>query len=245
MPRNKIKKREKDNHFCWVIAYIDSKFINMIQPQLLRLLEYDQIEVYIPTVKVLKKTFKGKDQFDEVPLLFNYGFFKLPRKYAVSRNYLDNLQTNVSAIYGWVRDPAKLLKKRDKKNMKGDDAYVPVATATSEEITKLLLASKDIGAHSADDLEMIQPGQMITLRGYPFDGVEAEFISLDPKRKKVRVKLSVLWNKEVEVSFDNVFFTLYHNKNYDDSPSAKQSLDEMKDKNTLDKFEVKYGPKTK
>lgn len=85
------KKTTKDKHFAWVIAYIDSKFINLIKPQLARNKEYEDVDVFIPTVKVLKKTFKGEDHFDEVPLLFYYGFFKIPRVLATSRNYLDNM----------------------------------------------------------------------------------------------------------------------------------------------------------
>jgi transcription antitermination factor NusG len=236
MKKRSPKPKDKDKRFCWVIAYIDSKFLHLVKHQLTRNVEYQEVEVFIPTVKVLKKTFKGKEQFDEVPLLFNYGFFKIPRKYAIYRNYLENLQKNISAIHGWVKDPGKILKKRGKEPMQGDDRYISVATATSTEISKLIQASQNIGAHSSEDLDMIKPGDFIILRGYPFDGVEAEFVSMDRKRKKVKVKLTVLWNKEVEVSFDNVFFTIYHNNSHDDSLTIKKSLDEMKDNNRLDSF---------
>ena len=32
-------------------------------------------------VNVLKKTHKGKMQFEEIPILFNYGFIKMPDVY--------------------------------------------------------------------------------------------------------------------------------------------------------------------
>jgi transcription antitermination factor NusG len=239
MPKKKLKPK-RDNLFCWVIAYIDSKFIHQIIPQLARSQEYKEVEVYIPTVKVLKKKFKGKEQFDEVPLLFNYGFFKIPRKLAVYRNYLENLQQNVTAIHGWVKDPGKILKKRGAESMKGDDRYISIATATSDEIARLVKASLNIGAHSADDIDMIKPGDMIVLRGYPFEGVEAELVEVDKERKRVKVILSALWGKQVEVSYDNVFFTIYQNQNYDDTVTVQKSLDEMQANNKLDKFEHKY-----
>ena len=237
--RKKKQPKKRDKLYCWVIAYIDSKFINQIIPQLSRNLEYRDVEVYIPTVKVLKKKFKGKEQFDEVPLLFNYGFFKIPRVYAVHRNYLENLQKNITAIHGWVKDYSKVLKKRKGESMKGDDRYISVATATSEEIARLVQTSMNIGAHSAEDINLVNPGEMIVLRGYPFDGVEAELIEVDPKRKRVKVKILQLWGKIVEVSYDNVFFTIYQNNNYDDTVTIQKSLDELQANNKLDQFEFK------
>lgn len=120
--------------------------------------------------------------------------------------------------------------------MKGDDRYVPAATATSKQISELVKASQNIGAHSAEDLNMLRPGDIITLRGYPWDGVEAEFVRMDPKRKKVIIKLTMIGQRELEVSFDNVFFTIYANHGYDDSLTIRNSLDDMQAKNTLDKF---------
>jgi transcription antitermination factor NusG len=242
MPKKKAKRNKTEKRYCWVIAYIDSKFITLVQQQLSRSIEFKEVEFFIPTVKILKKTFKGKEHFDEVPLLFNYGFFKIPRIYAVHKVYLENLQKQVSAIFGWVKDPSKIFKKKGKESIAGDDRYIACATATSKEIVDLIRTSQNLGAHSAEDLGLLKPGDMITLRGYPWDEVEAEFISMDLKRKKVKVKLKMLWGKEVEVTFDNVFFTIYHNSNYDDSLTIKKSLDEMQSRNALDKFIHKNTP---
>lgn len=230
----------KSNYYCWVVAYIDSDFLHLVKPQLARYPEYAEVEPYIPTVKVLKKKFKGKDAFDEIPLLFNYGFFKIPRKYAVHREYLDGLQRNISAIYGWVKDASKRVKNASNVN-EWDDSYVSVATATAHEITHLIKSSVDIGAHSSDDITMLKPGDFITLKGYPFDGVNAEFVSVDEKKKRVKVKIIIFdHTKEVDVSYDNVFFTVYHGKSYDDSLTIKNSLDEMAANKTLDRFTNKH-----
>src|SRR5690606_34035011 len=61
---------------------------------------------YIPTVKVLKKVFKGKNHFEFEPLLFNYGFFKVDYDDACNPDFLMELRSRISAIYGWVKDPA-------------------------------------------------------------------------------------------------------------------------------------------
>jgi transcription antitermination factor NusG len=239
-------KGGKDEYYAWVIAYIDSTHLSLVNQQLAKNPEYAEVEAYIPTIKILKKQFKGKEQFDEVPLLFNYGFFKIPRKYAIHAAYLENMQKNISAIFGWVKDPAKALKSKKLQSEfpeKDRDIRIPVATATSNDIAKLIKASVDIGAHSSDDLALIKKGDHITLRGYPFDGVEAEFIDMDEKRKKVKVKIIALWGKEVEVSFDNVFFTIYHSRAWDDSITTKNSLDEMALTQSLDRLTHKIHKK--
>jgi len=227
----KRKKDKGNNYYAWVIAYINSEFLPIVHDQLRKHLEYEEVEPYIPTVKVLKKKFKGKNQFEEVPLLFHYGFFKVPRKYAIHWRFLEGLQANVNCIFGWVKDPLKVLR-----GGQGDNA-IPVATATSREIADLIRATINVGAHSADDLELIKPGDFIILKGYPYEGIEAEFIKVDDKRRMVRVRIIMFSQlKEVDVSFDNVFFNLYQNKGYDDSIDNKNSLDDMNDKKTIDKL---------
>lgn len=205
---------EVNNHYVWVIAYIDKDFLDKATMQLKKYPEYAEVEAFIPTVKILKKTFKGVDRFDEIPLLFNYGFFKIPRKFAINKDYLEQMQKNISCIYGWVKDPLNSSNR------------ITVGLATSDEIAQLIRSSVNLGAHSSEDLGMIKSGDMITLRGYPFDDIQAEFVSMDEKRKKVKVKIPLLWNKETEVSFDNVFFTIYHNNNYDDAIDNRNSLDD-------------------
>jgi transcription antitermination factor NusG len=232
-------KKQRDEYFAWVIAYIDSAHLETVSQQLAKNQEYAEVEAYIPTIKILKKQFKGKEQFDEVPLLFNYGFFKIPRKYAIHAAYLEDMQKNISAIFGWVKDPAKALKSkklREEFPDKDRDLRIPAATATSQDIADLIKASLNIGAHNSEDLSLIKPGDIITLRGYPFDGVEAEFVEMDEKRKKVKVKISALWGKQVEVAFDNVFFTIYHSRAWDDSLQSKNSLDEMSLTHSLDRL---------
>lgn len=207
------------NEFVWVVAYIDSAHLKTVVKELAKYPEYNRVEAYIPTVKILKKTFKKEDIFEEIPLLFNYGFFKVPREYAVYRNYLDNMQKNVSCIYGWVKDPSKGILANT------DSVYC--ATATSDEIADLIKKSGNMGAHSADDLALIKPGDMIILRGYPFDGMEAELVSVDEKRQRVMVNITIFDQvRPAEVSYDNVFFTVYHNKNYDENANnMADSLD--------------------
>lgn len=252
----------KSNYFVWLIAYIDSAFIKDCQAQLDKHLEFKEVEAVIPTVKIIKKKFKGKNEFEEVPLLFNYGFFKVPRKVAIHKEFLEMLQQKISCIYGWVKDPLKLTKppKRKTKNHKKPkkkkkpkkinreilDKHITVATATSQEVSELIRKGVELGIHNADDVNILKKGDYIVLKGYPFEGVEAEFISCNIGKKTVRVRIIIMdRNQEVEVSFDNVFFSIYKNKGYDDSLTIKKSLDEMASNNTLDHFEGKMKSNAK
>lgn len=235
------KPSKPDAHyFSWCIAYIDASFISKVGAELAKYREYKEIEAYIPTVKILKKTFKGKQTFEDVPLLFNYGFFKIPRKFAIHKKFLEDLQQNISCIFGWVKDPHKIRKKATNLKLGERTFYpekeIPAATATAEEISRLVKDSFNYSAHSSDDIDRVGPGSMITLRGYPFDGVTATVVEINPKKEVVKVKISIFDQmRDVEVSYDNVFFTMYHSKNYDDSVSIKNSLNAMVESGTLDK----------
>ncbi len=225
--------KKPKHYYCWVIAYINTDNLSNVKKELKASPEYAEVEAYIPTVKILKKQFKGKSTFEEIPLLFNYGFFKIPRKFAISHQYLENMKDNISCIFGWVKDPAKKFQmfiagKHDPK----DDKHIYYATATSKEITDLIKIAFENDIHKSKDLTQVKPGEIITLRGYPFEGIQAELVSLDAKRKRATVKIEMFESKrEVEVSFDNLFFTIYHNKAYDDSVSTTEAFSNVENTN--------------
>lgn len=236
MPKTILKKESikatiGPDYYVWLIAYIDSKFLQRVDEELRKYPEYEEVEAYIPTIKILKKTFKKENQFDDVPLLFNYGFFKIPRKLALYRDWLDNMKRNISCIYAWVRDPAAGII----------NGGVSVATASSKEVARLLKESVNMGAHTAEEIGLLKIGDPIVLRGYPFEGVNATVLSIDHKAKKVEVEIRIFDQfRPTTVSFDNVFFTIYHsNKNFEDSLSGDKSIDEMKDNKTFDKAQKK------
>lgn len=238
--------KAKGNKYCYVVAYIDSAFLPILNAQLSKYKEFKQVEPYIPTVRVLKKKFKGKEQFEEVPLLFHYGFFKIPRALAIHAHFLDSLREKINCIYSWVKDPSKGVHKsivpKEESRGKLDDTHVPIATATSKEISNLIRATINIGAHGPDDLNMLKKGDFITLRGYPYEGVPAEFIELHEKKRKVKVRIIMFsQTREIEVSYDNVFFTLYQNENYNENKLADVSIDDMNSRNTLDKLMKKQS----
>lgn len=226
------KKTIKRNHSkVWLIAYINRSFIDSVTRELIQY-DYDDIEAYIPTVRVLRKTFKGQRMFEFVPLLFNYGFFKVPYQLACSAEALLELRSRITAIYGWVKDPTVTLLN-DGPGLRFDNenfinAKPKAAVATDKEVARMIKASESMSIFSAEDLARFKPGQYIKLEGYPFDNMPAEIVKINPKKREVKVKLLMdAIVKEVTVSFDNVFYSIY--KNYDEYENNLSS-DEMNEK---------------
>lgn len=239
-----IFMKSNAHYFSWCIAYIDSTHLDKVNKELAKYKQYAEVEAYIPTVKILKKTFKGKNTFEEVPLLFNYGFFKIPRKFAIHSKYLEDMKGHISAIYEWVKDPHKIKKSVSGLKLGERDFYsendISAATADPKEVAELMKKSFDYSAHSKTDIAQLHPGQMITLHGYPFDEVTVTVVEINPKKETVKVRLNIFDQmRDVDVSYDNVFFTIYHGRSYDDTVTVKNSLNAMVEFGSLDKKTAK------
>lgn len=222
--------KNSKNKNVWLIAYVNRDYINIAEEELTAY-DYDFIKAYIPTVRVLKKQFKGKNIFEFIPLLFNYGFFNVPYKYATNTDFLSELRTRITCIYGWVKDPTKDILI-NKPNLRLDNKglikpMAKTAIATDKEITRLIKKSRAINIYSAEDLKKFKKGDYILLKGYPFDNIPAEIVNINIKKKEVKVKLLIdALIKEATVSFENVFYTVYQSM---DINSKEKSLDEIKD----------------
>ncbi|MAO08058.1 MAG: hypothetical protein CL596_05025 [Alteromonas sp.] len=225
----------KTDHI-WVIAYINRNHIPLVKDEL-SIWEYDNVEAYIPTIKLLKKKFKGKDMFEMVPLLFNYGFFKMPYEKACDPSFLMTLRHRITCIYGWVKDPAKATKEVDLSLDNGiiRNALPKAAMATDEEVAKMTQVSKELSIYDQDNIDKLKEGDYIKLEGYPFEGMMAQIIDINPRNHKVKVKLHLEEIvKEVTVSFENVFYTIY--KNFNENTREK-STDEMIEKHGSNIFD--------
>jgi transcription antitermination factor NusG len=189
---------------------------------------FEGIEVYIPTLKLLKKTFKNKPEFIYVPLLFNYGFFKIPINKAISAAFLQNLRESIPAIYGWVKEPKKLIQF-PVVNEGGDIDYkrINASVATDEEIYNLITKASELSIHSQEDLAEINAGDTIMLRGYPFEGLYATIDTVDKKKSKLEVTLALEGIfKKVTVDFQNVFYTVYASETLD-TLMGHQNIDDL------------------
>lgn len=224
----------------WAIAYIKRDFIDYVEKEL-NDYGYDKVEAYIPTVRLLKKKFKGKNQYEFVPMLFNYGFFKIPYKDACNPDFLKELRHRISCIYGWVKDPTKVIL--EDKPIFVDGALPKAAIATDEEIARLIKASDLMSVYNKEDIDKIKPGEYIKLQGYPFDNMPAEVVRINHHKKEVIVKLLMdAIVKEVTVSFENVFYSIYKSFAEDSREISLDEIGERYGNNTVDHlvFRNKY-----
>lgn len=230
---------KKDNH-VWIISYINRDFISKVQDELNHYESLQGIEVYIPTIKLLKKKAKGKNEFQELPLLFNYGFFKVRYEDATNIDFLMAMRHRISCIYAWVKDPSKAVKTRPNLNVgntESRDALPAAAIATDKEVSRMVKACKDLSIFDKEEIDRIEIGSYITLEGYPFDGIDAKILSINHKRKEVKVELQLgeLF-REVRVSFENVFYTVY--KGFENK-TRERSIEDMGDINIIDSLVFK------
>lgn len=227
------KKQEK----IWLIAYINRTFIDIIEREII---EYGfDVEVYVPTVKVLRKTFKGQRLFEFVPMLFNYGFFKVNYKDACSAEYLNLLRNRITAIYGWVKDPAYTMLQEDQDLKLKKEGFInakpQAAIATDKEVVRMVKQSKELSIFSAEDIGRLNVGDYIKLEGYPFDNMPAEILHINTKKKEVKVRLLMdTIVKDVLVSFDNVFYSIYKNYNEAGNHISTDELSSKYGENALD-----------
>jgi len=234
-------EKSKLDETVWVIAYINRDHIHLVEKELHQY-EYSKVKVLIPTIKILRKKFKGKDHFEEVPLLFNYGFFSIPIRNAINPEYLSELRQRITCLYGWVKD---ITEMSSHANFRMDDqgikeALSNLAIAKDSELASLLGEAQIKGVHDSRDIDRLEKGQLIRLKGYPFDDMDAEFISINKSKKEVEVMLHIgEIMKIAKVSFDNVFYTVYEDF---DKSSREKSIEEMEiNHNVLDKILFKHS----
>lgn len=226
---------KKKNDYVWVIAYINRDYIERVEQDLLEY-GFGAIRVYIPTIRVLKKQFKNRNIYEYVPLLFNYGFFQLPFTKACDAEFLRNLRIKIPAIHSWAPDSMKVLKKNPKLRYDNLSGQIHVAIAREEEIANLLKASENMSIFSDGLIDNLHEGQTITLKGYPYDEMVAEIVSVNKNTKKVKVKLLLeTFITQATISFENIFYTVYSNFSEE---LREKSLDEIdsKGKRNLDKI---------
>lgn len=214
---------EKDD-YIWAVAYINKTFMQHI-PQDLQSFGFGDIKFNIPTVKVLKKRFKGKSFYEEVPLLFNYGFFRIPIYCACDRDYLQRLKVSINGIYNWLYKSGVVRVEETHTLTSTVDPGVEVEqiklvnqilveSVRILEIARLKRIALENSIYSSDDVDDLSVGRFIVLKGYPFDNIPAEVLSIHPRKESVKVRLLVGNESgnafsEATVNFSNIFYSIY------------------------------------
>lgn len=213
---------DNKNIYQWVVAYVHKDYFDSIALDFIKS-GYSGIKVSVPSVRILVKRFKNERIFNRVPLLFNYGFIRLPNTIIYNRDELENMKKGVEGIVSWLYVPIKDLKYKEKKIRENFKEYrkelkkqgnwdkdtdiqlkasmaitlrqVPKVYVVKEaEIRKLEQCALHYSTFCAEDLKKINIGQTILLKGYPFEDIPAEIVNINFSKQKVKVKLLVQGN---------------------------------------------------
>ena len=104
--------------YVYCIFRLDRKYYKRINKDL-RSRGYSHARAIIPTVSVLKKSRNGKNEYEDVPLLFNYGFLRLKSDKAFNRYYLNTLKRAIPGIMSFMKS---LDSRPKRKRLRIDNA---------------------------------------------------------------------------------------------------------------------------
>ncbi len=203
--------------FVYCIFYLEKKYFQNTQKQLQEA-GFHKLKAIIPMVKILKKTIKGKMQFVEEPVLFNYGFIKMPSEFAYDRQFLNKVKKSVPGIHHWLRDTDTLHPKKKRRridNAEDWDDFSLVATCPRKDVRRFLKISRENQQYSLDDFVKVTPGTFVQLKGYPYDGMNATVKKVDHTTRTVELDMVTLMGGSLTLTlpFDNVIYSVY--KDYD------------------------------
>lgn len=219
---------KKSTPYSYCIFYIERKYSDRINQEL-KEKGYDQLKAIIPTVNVLKKTIKGKMVFEEVPVLFNYGFMRMPTEFAFSRPFLNKLKRNISGIRTWLKNTETMHQRKKKiriDNSEDFDDFSLVATCTRNDVKRFKRMAKENKKFSVDDLMNVSIGDYIVLKGYPYEGIDATVLEVDYINKMVKMLLyPEMGRMEIWLPFDNVIYSVYQNYDPDKLYANSQEFD--------------------
>lgn len=208
----------KKTSYTWCIFYLDNKYWTMVNKEL-KDKGYKDIKAVIPTLSILKKRQKGKDIIEEVPILFNYGFIRIPTEKAYSRPFLNKLKKQIIGIHSFVKSletmhSRKLRKRID--NAEDFDDFSIVASVPYEEVRRFKRLAKKNKIYTKKEITSLKIGSYVTLRGYPFEGINATVEDINLTTNKITLVLYPESGRMVvKLPFDNVVYSIYHN--YDEN----------------------------
>lgn len=199
----------------YCIFYLERDYYKRIDKDLERYGYGKLVRAIIPTVRILKKTVGCKEIYEEVPILFNYAFMRIPRSLSYSRDFMNKLKRKIPGIRGWVKSPETLHPRKIKRridNMEVFDDFSLVATATKKEVRYFQKLSKLNKRFSVEDIVNIHIGDYLVLKGYPYDGVDATVLEVNHNTQMVKLLLyPQMGRMEISLPFDQVIHTVYAN----------------------------------
>ena len=174
---------------------------------------YRNIKSIVPTISLLQKSYRGTNTYQVIPLLFNYGFLKLRRSLLFNRDFVNSLPKNIPSIYSWVKSLEDLHPKKIKKRIDEADIFddfSQVATVSRSEVKRFMTLSKNNQIYSADDITSLEIGSLITLHGYPYEGIPATVLEVNTSTTTVKVQICHdIVTLTIDLDFAHIFYTPY------------------------------------
>lgn len=220
--------------YVWIVCYVDITQLDRLQRDLAKKYRrYSKIQAYVPTVQILDKTFKKKDTYKEVPLFMNYGFFNVPEHFLYNDELLRTFKDDITAVYQYLKDPAKV-KIRKKKKRKIN----VISTVSDAEIDKIKETCDKFKIYSDEDAQNLKVGDVVNLKKYPFENMTGTIISLNlPKKEaKVEIHTDMSLSPKITIAFEHLFYSI-HNAESIVSSGKEVSLDDLTDNGfSIDKY---------
>lgn len=204
---------KKKTPYVYTICRIDTKDWRNINYELDER-GYEDIKCFVPTLTMVKKTYRGqKKEVEEVPLLFNYGFVRMRSEKAYNRNFLFHLKREIPGIVSFLKslDSMHTKKKRRRVDNAEDwDDFSKVATVTKKEFRHYMRLSRANQVFSLDEV-MVNVGDFVVMRGYPLDGMPAKVLDFNYPNKTAIVEIypgegSVL---SMQIPLENILYSPY------------------------------------
>lgn len=190
---------------------------------------YKGIKSIIPTVSILKKNREGKNYYDEIPLLFNFGFMKMKSDKAFDRNFLRKIRKDIPGVLSFLQSVETLHARKLRRrvdNAEDWDDFSIVATVSKKDVKHYQRVSKLNRIYSKDDLLNIKPGTFVILRGYPYEGMPATIVDINHISGMAKVLLESNLSKiETTLPIENIFYSIYRDFDEDRLYSIDYEID--------------------
>lgn len=181
-----------------MIIYIDrNKFLDTDIEKVEK--EYG-IEIVVPVTRVLKGKHRGRNNYEDVPYLFNFGFLRVPKFRRYDIDYLVKLKREIPLLLGFLRDTTL------------PSQGFNFAMISSREVNRIIRDAGQSSIYSEHQEENIKIGDSIKLSGYPFEGLYGvvEKINKEKQNMVISIEISNGAPLKITVPFFNIYYTIYH-----------------------------------
>lgn len=223
--------------YVYTICRIDTKDWQNINKELAER-GYEDIKCFVPTLSMVKKTYRGqRREVELVPLLFNYGFVKMSSERAYNRNFLFKLKKEIPGIVSFLKSVESMHPKKKRRrvdNAEDWDDFSKVAIVSRKEFRHYKRLSRANHIYNLDEVR-VRVGDYVTLRGYPMDGMLAKIIDFNFPNKTAIIEIypgegSVL---SMQIPLENVLYSPYEHYQ-EDLLSSKIEIQDLSNQPALE-----------